>query len=458
MSPSTQEKISPAFESFLAESGNNDKRDAIVIYRSASNDLPPLRGRLKSLKEKLADIAARANAQSTAHQQVQAQLFETYERESLRRMPKSKPQHLAMTGIGSAAFPAAKMEVTRATLPALAKQQDVVAILPNQRVSLIGPKEINYQDLASSEAKSGYTWGLQELGVPELWATTRGAQINVAVLDTGVYGEHPALKGRVKDFVMVDPLGRRIETNISFDAGRHGTHVCGTIAGGKTANGVSIGVAPEAQLLVGAVLVGDATLMTIFEGLSWAIEKGADIVNMSLGFQYYEPQFALIFDMLIEQYGILPVAAIGNENHGSTSSPGNVRNAFSVGALEKLSPKRFEIASFSSGASLFFPGEAPVHKPDIVAPGVQVYSCIPPEKRSGGDFDYTYMDGTSMATPHIAGVVALLMSAYPDIEPERIIEVLKETARHPQGAAKRPDNRWGYGLIQPLEAMKALAS
>lgn len=457
MSPSPQEKISPAFEPFLAESGNNDKRDAIVIYRPTNNDSPPLRGRLKNLKEKLADIKARASAQSTVHQQTQAQLFETYQQESLKRMPKAKPQHLTMTGIGSAAFPAAKIEVTRATLPALAKQQDVVAILPNQRVSLIRPKEISYQDLANSEAKAGYTWGLQELGVPELWTTTRGAQINVAVLDTGVYGDHPALKGRLKDFVMVDPLGRRIETNASFDAGSHGTHVCGTIAGGKTTDGVSIGVAPEAQLLVGAVLVGDASLQTIFEGLSWAIEKGADIVNMSLGFQYYEPQFALVFDMLIEQ-GILPVAAIGNENHGSTSSPGNARNALSVGALEKMSAKQVEVASFSSGASLIFPGEAPIHKPDIVAPGVQVYSCIPPEKRPEGVFDYTYMDGTSMATPHTAGVAALLMSVYPDIEPERIIEVLKETARHPHGAAKRPDNRWGYGLIQPLEALRALAS
>ena len=301
---------------------------------------------------------------------------------------------------------------------------------------------------------------MQELGISEVWERTRGREINVAVLDTGVYGEHSALAGRVKGFVMVDPLGRRIETSVSFDAERHGTHVCGTIAGGKTAGGVSIGVAPEAQLLVGAVLVGETTLWTIFEGLSWAVENGADIINLSLGLQYFEPQFALIFDILIEQYGILPIAAIGNENHGNTSSPGNARNAFSVGALEKISAKKFEVAPFSSGASLYFPGEELplIHKPDVVAPGVQVYSCIPPEKRPGGVYEYTYMDGTSMATPHTAGVAALLMSAYPDVEPGRIIEVLKDTARHPQGSAKRPDNRWGYGMIQPLEALKALAS
>lgn len=460
MNKIAQEKISPAFEPFLAESGNNDKRDALVIYRTYADSVPPLRGRLRSLKEKLDDIAFRAVTASATHQQTQAQLFEIYKRESLRRMPKTKPQHLAMSSIGSAAFPIAAIEVTRLTLSALAEQSDAIAVLPNQRVSLIRPKEVGYAELGKAEAKAGCTWGLQEMGIPELWARTRGEEINVAVLDTGVYGDHPALAGRVREFVMVDPLGRRIATNTSFDAGQHGTHVCGTIAGGKTAGGVSIGVAPAAQLLVGAVLVGNASLQTIFEGFSWAIEQGADIINLSLGLQYYEPQFALIFDMLIEQYGILPIAAIGNENHGNTSSPGNARNAFSVGALEKSTAKKLDVAAFSSGASLYFPGEKPplIHKPDVVAPGVQVYSCIPPEKRSGGVYEYTYMDGTSMATPHTAGVAALLMSACPDETPEHIIEVLKDTAHHPLGTDKRPDNRWGHGFIQPLEAMKALAS
>ena len=97
-----------------------------------------------------------------------------------------------------------------------------------------------------------------------------------------------------------------------------------------------------------------------------------------------------------------------------------------------------------------------VTKPDLVAPGAQVYSCIPPEKRPDGTYEYAYMDGTSMATPHVAGVAALLMAAKPDAPVEDIITVLKETAKHPEGTARRPDNRWGYGLIQPVEALKAL--
>ena len=118
------------------------------------------------------------------------------------------------------------------------------------------------------------------------------------------------------------------------------------------------------------------------------------------------------------------------------------------------------VAFFSSGASLVFPGAEPnalVTKPDIVAPGVQVFSSVPPVKTPEGTYEYSYMDGTSMATPHVAGVAALLMAARPEAQITDITLVLKETAEHPEGVARRPDNRWGYGLVRPVEALKALS-
>jgi serine protease AprX len=363
--------------------------------------------------------------------------------------------------IGASALPIASVEITPKTLQALAERPEVLAILPNQKIHLITPREVDYKTLSRQEHKDELTWGLKRLGIPEIWKTTRGKDINVAVLDTGVYGDHAALAGRVKDFVVIDPLGRRISAKPAFDCGTHGTHVCGTIAGGKTPEGVAIGVAPEANLLVAGVLVGGATVQTLLEGISWAVERGADIINMSLGFTYYEPLFAQVLDILVDQYGVLPVVAIGNENHGNCSSPGNAFSAFSVGAAEKMSGNKLEVAFFSSGASLVFPGVEPnalVTKPDVVAPGVQVFSCIPPEKRPSGIYEYSYMDGTSMAAPHVSGVAALLMAAYPEAPISEITRALTETAHHPGGTSRRPDNRWGYGMIRPLETLKALAS
>ena len=450
---SLNSKISPAFEPFLAESGPNDVREAIVLYQSPVI-MPAERGSLRALKERLKLVESRAKE----HRPLHDQLLARYAKQSgVKQVSVKNPQ--SSSGLRNSPLPVARLDVTRGTLPALAEQQGVVAILPNQKISLLQPKAVDFEELGNQEAKAGLTWGLQKLDVPKLWETTKGKGIKVAVLDTGVYGDHPALAGRVEEFGVIDPLGRRVTTSATFDSGQHGTHVCGTIAGGKTAEGLSIGVAPEAKLFVAGVLIGDATLSTLMEGISWALESGANIINMSLGFSYYEPLFDEVFKMLIDQFDVLPVVAIGNENHGNTSSPGSAANALSVGAAERLPRGKLEVAAFSSGASLVFPGVEPnalVTKPDVTAPGVQVYSCIPPEKTPQGTFQYSYMDGTSMATPHVAGVAALLMSAKPRALVRDIIQQLKDTADHPSGAGRRPDNRWGWGFIQPMEALKAL--
>lgn len=445
-------KISPAFEPFLAESGSRVKRDAVVIYQAEELNDFPVRGRLRALKAKLDYIAERSGVQKN----IEKRLFNSYREAGSEYLQGYIP---ATSAIGLSSFPVASVEITRDTLPILAAQPEVVAILPNQKIKLIQPNKVNYSELGKQEEKRGMTWGLQQLEIDKLWKTSKGEHINVAVLDTGVYGDHPALKKRVKEFIVIDPLGRRVTSKPAFDSEKHGTHVCGTIAGGLTDNGIAIGVAPNANLLVAGVLIGETTMRTLMEGISWAVENGADIINMSLGFSFYEPLFTQVFDILINQYGILPVVAIGNENHGNTSSPGNAYNAFSVGAIERVKGNSIKVAFFSSGASLAFPGQEPnalITKPDVVAPGVQVYSCIPPENLPDGTYEYSYMDGTSMATPHVAGVAALLMAAQPSAPVSDIIQVMKDTARHPEGKNMRPDNRWGYGLIQPLEALKAL--
>lgn len=454
---SIDEKISPAFEPLLSERGINEKIDAVVIYESPAPEDLPTAEQLRSNKLRLSYLKERAKLQ----QSVQSVLFDTYQTESAKVSRSSIEP--AITPIGSGAIPVASVEVTRRTLPMLAQQPNVVAVMPNQRIQLIKPYDSPGEGLNKQEIVQGATWGLQHLEIPKLWEKTKGEGIRVAVLDTGVYGDHPALEGRVKDFVVIDSLFRRIKATPSFDAEIHGTHVCGTIAGGKTPSGVSIGVAPAAELLVGSVLIGNCTLFTLMHGISWAVENGAQILNMSVGVPCYEPNFEVLFETLLEQLGVASVVAIGNDSHGSASSPGNAHSAFAVGAVERQSRRhQVDVCSFSSGASLVFPGlgnHELVTKPDVVAPGFRVYSCIPADDEAAGlRHSYDYLHGTSMATPHVSGALALLMAAKPDVPTIKLLEALKDTAYHPLGNRYRPDNRWGYGVIRPLEALNALDS
>jgi serine protease AprX len=299
--------------------------------------------------------------------------------------------------------------------------------------------------------------------VPDFWekAKTKGAGVRVAVLDTGVYAEHPALAGRlVKDgFAVFDSCGRQVRADPPFDGEDHGTHVCGTVVGGNDSNGVAIGVAPEAELLVGAVLLGRGSLVSLVTGMVWAVEQGCNVINLSLGLSHYEPMFEAVMRLVVG-YDVVPVVAVGNRRHGNLDSPAASPQVLGVGALERFKGRRTEIAEFSGGASLILPSDTgaeniTVTKPDVVAPGTQVWSCVPPGPGTGGPHSYAFMDGTSMATPHVTGAVALLMAAFPTAPAVDIIRVIRQSARHPD-AARRPDNRWGHGVVHLQDAYKAL--
>ena len=420
-------KISEAFQR-LPASNRGGQLDVIVVYRSHEDaDHTQISLDRPSAETKSRRISAFISHNQNAQDRLLSE-FRYVAKES--RLPAREATGVEPNLDGPAGvLPTASLQVSRRTLNALAQIDEVVAILPNHSVGLIAPYETKQTPVTKRERSQRATWGIRRMGFRQLWAQTgsQGEGTTVAVIDTGVHATHPSLANKVSDFVIVDPLGNEVRSQSPFDAGQHGTHVCGTIVGEPDPNGVIIGGAPGAKLIVAAALMGHATVTTIINAISWAAQQGADIITMSLGLQRYEPKFEDLLSPLLSIHGILPVVAIGNASHGNTSTPGNVHSAFAVGALD--GPR---VASFSGGASLDFPGtqQPKIVKPDVVAPGANVYSCVP---SIAGSPEYAYQSGTSMAAPHVAAAAAVLMSAKPAASSSQIADALRITARHPSG-------------------------
>ena len=297
-------------------------------------------------------------------------------------------------------------------------------------------------------------WGVAKIGAPAAWSRgIDGTGVTIGVVDTGLDADHPAIKGHYRgtnadgtqsnDYNWFDPLNHAAKP---FDDGEHGTHVGGTSAGGT--DGHQIGVAPGAKLIAAKAINGagyntsDATL----KALQWMLAptrtdgtapdptKGADVINNSWGSANPDDLFLESFNAL-KAAGIEVVSAAGNEGprEGSVSAPGSYPGFLSVAA----SNARDGIASFSSrGPSKFAKPEDMV--PNVAAPGANVMSSIPGGKYEG-------MSGTSMASPHVAGAVALLLQANPQATHDQIVKALESTATDIDRPG--PDTAAGYGRI-----------
>ena len=324
---------------------------------------------------------------------------------------------------------------------ALRQSRRVQRVDAAPELSLIRPVRIEATP-ATAAAAAPITWGLQRLGAPELWRLGfTGQGVRVAHLDTGVDGAHPAFpEGSIAAFAEVDLSGEIVPGDIQpWDSGDHGTHTAATILGRPTAERGRFGMAPDAQLVSALVIEGGQVIDRVLTGMEWALGHEVRILSMSLGLRGWWPQFQTVIDSL-RAHNVLPVIAVGNEGPNSSRSPGNYANVLSVGAMDNAE----RVADFSSSMR-FNRADDPL-VPDLVAPGVDVLSAVP----GGG---YAMMDGSSMATPHVAGLAALLASAEPqasasDIE-KAILESCVRPATMPQGRANRgvPD---GVAALQLL--------
>ncbi|MFF2447967.1 S8 family serine peptidase [Neobacillus sp. NPDC058068] len=259
-----------------------------------------------------------------------------------------------------------------------------------------------------------------QIGAPTAWESGyTGKGVKVAVLDTGIDPNHPDLADQIdeaKSFVPEETVD---------DANGHGTHVASTVLGtGAASEGKNKGVAPEARLLVGKVLNNQGSGMEswIIEGMEWAAHN-AKIVSMSLGGGPSDgtDPMAKAVNRLSEETGALFVIAAGNASaEGSIGSPGAADAALTIGAVDKTD----KIASFTSKGPRFGDGGL---KPDLSAPGVGIVAA-----RSGltsGSGFYKSLNGTSMATPHVAGAAAILLQKNPNWNGTQLKEALMSTSK-----------------------------
>lgn len=319
----------------------------------------------------------------------------------------------------------------------------------------------------------GPQWNILMLGADRVWDElgVTGKGIVVGESDSGVQGDHPALReayrGRAgqHDYNWFDPW---FHTSAPTDVGGHGTHTTGTVLGRG-----GIGVAPGAEW-IGCVNLGRnlANPPLYLDCLQFMLApfpqsgdplkdgdpaRAAHVLNNSWGcppIEGCDPQSLEPAVAALRVAGIFVVASAGNEGPrcSSVSDPIAIYDAaFSVGAVDVTG----DLASFSSRGPVEVDGSGRI-KPDILAPGVDVLSALPGSS-------YGANDGTSMAGPHVAGVVALMWSAQPALigDIERTEQLLIETARPYEGAAagcfdnQAPSNATGYGIVDAYAAVQA---
>lgn len=309
---------------------------------------------------------------------------------------------------------------------------------------LVMPFKSNY----TNETLDFYLWGHRAIDVKQSWDEGfEGNEIIIAVLDTGVDGTHPDLAGQVIEGYR-PKSGQVIQAySDSSYGGSHGTHVAGIIAAKKDGKGI-VGVAPKAKIMPivifdeGGWYVGDDFTA---RGIVWAVDHGAKILSNSWGGPGYSQLLKDAFDYALER-NVIVVAAAGNSSSSqSFMYPANYPGVVQVGAAE-YNGGDIKTANFSSRSPSL----------SISAPGVNILSTMPQQDSYGYDKDsflssdnngyYGFMSGTSMATPYVSGLVALLLQKYPQAKPWQIKGLIEKSALDIDESGV--DDRSGYGLLQ----------
>ena len=314
----------------------------------------------------------------------------------------------------------------------------------------------------------GNQWGLHNVGqsiagtvgaddadidAPEAWTITKGDGTDdaisngtiVAVLDTGVDQDHEDLSGKIvinKDFTL--------STSGAEDMYGHGTHVAGIIAANtNNVTGVA-GVCPDCRIMNIKVLGDDGSGSTsgIASGIYYAADNGAKVINMSLGSAFKSTTLETAVKYAWGQKGVVVVAAAGNSGRSQMFYPAAYTNCIAVASTDNTDLK----SSFSNyGASWV----------DVAAPGRNIYSTMPnhPSALSNGGYsmNYSYLSGTSMATPMVAGTAGLVWSKQGITTAPQVRYQIESTAEDIAGTGTTRSSYWRWGRINAAEAVGLLS-
>ncbi len=367
-----------------------------------------------------------------------------------------------------------RVDAPAAQIEFLAAHPSVDKVYVNHPVSLDEPTRMQP---ATDDPLRTPEPGLVAINVPQVWAMgIDGTGVLVANMDTGVAGNHPALASRWAgllpqyaghpEWAWHDALANPPSTFPSDGYG-HGTHTMGTVCGGPP--GLEIGVAPGARWIADNCInqgVGPAFHADVIAGFQWfadpdgnpatswdvpAVCSNSWGVTSSMGYPPCDQDFWAYLDAC-EAAGCAIIFSAGNEGPGANTlrrPSDRATDAYRTMAVAAVNANvsGWPIASFSSrGPTYCTPDGSAAIKPDIAAPGVYVRSAVPPN-------GYQYMDGTSMASPHINGVMALMKQMCEDLTVEQMKQIIYDTA-HDLGPAGE-DNSYGWGMVDAYAAVLA---
>lgn len=378
---------------------------------------------------------------------------------------------------------------TQTVIHELELRNDIMAVYPCEQLPLIDESQARAVESCNSRE---ITENLLQVNADRVWELGyTGEGVLIAIIDTGVSLTHADLQGQFWDGGAEFPnhgYDFANHDNNPSDQHGHGTHVAGTLCG-TGLSGAQTGVAPNAKIMAlkvfGANQQTDETFLV--EAIQFAVEHGADLLNMSLGWPYPDPEVKLMCRQACENTlaaGIVASVAAGNVrdllylvpiphniytpgdcpppylHEDQMVNPGGVSCVISVGAVDYNDT----ITYFSSvGPSTWTnvalyndypynpesPTEIGLIRPDICAPGLNIKSLD-----YHNDNGYCLMDGTSMATPCVAGTIALMLSKNPELTPEQIDEILERTA---VPLSTHKSNDFGSGRIDALAAVNAVS-